>query len=134
MARKSGSGGLSGLPIAVLQAELRRRSRSVSSLAKRREKLIAKLNELDALIRASGGTLSGTGAVGVRKRPKNDTNLEEALARMLKGKTMSVTEASIEVQKSGYRTSAENFRTIVNQCLIRSKKFKKVSRGQYTAA
>lgn len=125
---------MSGLPISVLQAELRRRSRGVGALARRREKLVAKLEALDSQIRAAGGVLSGTGAVGVRKRPKNDMNLEEALVRLLKGKTLSVTEASIDVQKAGYRTSAENFRTIVNQCLIRSKKFKKVSRGQYTAA
>jgi hypothetical protein len=48
---------------------------------------------------------------------------------------MGVTEAATAVQKAGYTTNAANFRTIVNACLIKHKKlFKKVSRGQYTAA
>ena len=61
-------------------------------------------------------------------------NLVDSLAKVLKSKTLSVTEATEAVQKAGYLTTAANFRTIVNQALIRETKvFKKVSRGQYTA-
>ena len=39
------------------------------------------------------------------------------------------------VQKAGYKTGAANFRTIVNQSLIKNKAmFKKMGRGEYTAA
>jgi hypothetical protein len=46
---------------------------------------------------------------------------------------MSVTDVTAAVQKAGYNTNAANFRTIVNQCLINSGKFKRIERGQYTA-
>lgn len=76
-----------------------------------------------------------TGAPGPgRKRFRNDTNLVEALAAVLKGKTMGVTEVAAAVTEAGYKTTAANFRTIVNQALLRhTKVFKKVSRGRYTA-
>lgn len=60
-------------------------------------------------------------------------NLVEALVKLLKGRTMSVTEMTAAVQKAGYKTTSPNFRTIVNQTLIKSDRFKKVARGQYTA-
>jgi hypothetical protein len=45
-----------------------------------------------------------------------------------------VTQVAAAVQKAGYKTFAANFRTIVNQTLIKNRKiFKKISRGQYTA-
>ncbi len=62
--------------------------------------------------------------------------LPEALHQVLKGKTLSVGEAVEAVQRAGYKTSSNNFRTIVNQQLIAAKNkklFKKVARGQYTA-
>lgn len=124
---------LSDVPTQVLQHEFNRRQRSVTRLAKRRERLIGKLTELDNQIRDAGGHVGERGAVGVRKRPANETGLRDALAKLLKGKTMTVTQASVEVQKAGYRTSSPNFRTIVNQCLITSGMFKRVARGQYTA-
>ncbi len=62
-------------------------------------------------------------------------NLVEALQKLLKGRTLSVTDMTQKVQDSGYKTSAANFRTIVNQTLIKNAKtFKKISRGMYTAA
>ena len=61
-------------------------------------------------------------------------SLVEALTKVLTGKTLSVTEASVAVKKIGYKTKSENFRTIVNQTLIKYPNlYKKVARGQYTA-
>ena len=87
---------------------------------------LAKLREVEAQIDAMGASGGG------RRRPKNDMNLVEALSKALDGKTMSVTEVAEAVQRQGYRTSSPSFRTIVNQTLINSGKFKRVSRGQYT--
>lgn len=136
--RSKGVGSLAKMSVSQLQAELNRRARSTRGLHKRREKLLAKLSELDQQILAAGGSLNG-GGVGRggpgRRRAQNSMSLVEALAKVLKGKTMSVTEAAAAAQKAGYVTTAENFRTIVNQALIKhTDKFKKVERGQYTAA
>lgn len=144
MARRAAtrSRGLSGLSVDELQAEISRRSRSNAKLLKQHAKAMKKLEEIERQIIANGGSISGSrrlrfGGPGVnlgRKRPKNDMNLVEALTKTLKGKTMGVTELAVAVQKNGYKTSAANFRTIVNQTLIKHPKtFKKIARGQYSA-
>lgn len=134
MAKRS-AGGLSGISVADLQAELRRRMRRVGTLQRRRDRVAGKLAALDAELSALGAAVGGAGGMMFgRKRPKNDMNLVEALAKVLKGRTMSVTDVSDAVQKAGYKTSAANFRTIVNQTLIKNRSvFKKIARGQYTA-
>jgi hypothetical protein len=71
---------------------------------------------------------------GERKRHRNDTNLVGALQQILSGKTLGVTEAANAVQKAGYKTTSPNFRTIVNQTLIKNPDvFTKQGRGLYTA-
>ena len=60
-------------------------------------------------------------------------SLVDALAKVLKGKTMGVAEAGEAVKRVGYKTNAANFRTMVNIALIKGGKFKRVDRGQYTA-
>lgn len=143
MAKRSGKGGSGGggggsslaeISMADLRRELQRRQRGAGQLVRRREKLLAKLKTLDEQIRMAGGEIRAmSGDLGTRKRPKNETNLVEALAKVLDGKTMSVTEVTQAVQDAGYQTSSSSFRTIVNQTLINSGKFKRVGRGLYTA-
>lgn len=128
-----GPRGLSNLPAAALHAELRRRQRRVASLVRRRNRLAASLATLEAQIHRLGGTLNGQVKFGVRRRPKNEMNLVEALRRLLTNKTMSVTDAAEAVQEAGYKTTSSTFRTIVNQTLINSGQFKRVGRGLYTA-
>ncbi|HLO41958.1 MAG TPA: hypothetical protein VK176_13110 [Phycisphaerales bacterium] len=132
MGRKAGSGGgLGHLSIRDLHAEIRKRERAASGLLRRRDRLAARLAEVEDQIREAGLSSPGGGG-GVR--PRNEMSLVEALGKILKGKTMSVTDAAEAVQSAGYKTSAANFRTIVNQALIKNTKvFKKVGRGQYTA-
>jgi hypothetical protein len=127
-----------------LEAELARREQNQGALLMRRDELLAELDEINAQLgggrvvrRKAGKKKAGRPrrAGAGRKRPKNKTNLVDALAVVLKGKQMSVTEVAAAVQKAGYKTSSANFRTIVNQALIKNTKvFKKVSRGLYTAA
>lgn len=129
--------GLNSVSTTDLQTELRRRASRLRTLERKREKLQTQLEEVDAEIDEVGGAfIQGAGrrgAGGGRRRPRNEMNLEDSLQKLLKNKTMGVTEAAEAVQEAGYKTTSASFRTIVNQTLINSPKFKRVSRGQYTA-
>lgn len=146
-----------------LRRELDRRQNRMGTLLARREKLAAELADIDSELEAFGpmkspakrgpGRPRGTKSKrktrttrragrkprkanrGAVTRAENTMTLTDALKKVLKNKTMGVTEVSNAVQKAGYKTNADNFRTIVNQTLIKNPKtFKKVARGQYTAA
>jgi hypothetical protein len=154
---------LKTVSLSELQAEVARRASDVGGLIAERDELAARVAELDEQIqllsslsgsatparrgpgrpakkrgRPAGSknrtTKRATKRTPGRKRPKNSMNLSESMAKMLKGKTMGVNEAATNVQKAGYKTNSANFRTIVNQTLIKDPRFKKVARGQYTAA
>ncbi|TVQ62074.1 MAG: hypothetical protein EA378_06315 [Phycisphaerales bacterium] len=128
------SAGLAGIDTAELAAELRRREASLGKIERKREKLLAQLEEVEAELAEAGALLGAAGGVpSGRKRHRNDSSLEDALVDLLNNTVMSVTDATEAVQRAGYRTTSPNFRTIVNQTLIKSNKFKKVARGQYTA-
>lgn len=133
---KRGRPSLSSISSDTLQAELARRQHKHRKLYKQHAALVRRLNVLEAKIAAAGGeVVSGGGGGGGRRRAKNATSLVEALVKILKNRTMGVTEAAEAVQKAGYRTTSKTFRTIVNQALIKhTDRFKKVERGQYTAA
>ncbi len=122
---------LADLSVADLQLELHRRQRDVSKLVRRRDKLAAELAELNAQIAGLGGAAGGLTPTG---RTRNAMTLPDALHEVLQGRTMSVTEAADAVRAAGYHSTAANFRTMVNQALLKDKRFKKVSRGQYTAS
>jgi len=134
--KKKASGSAKGSKLGTisfedLQAEMARRSKVVNRLERRRTKLHTELAEIDAEL-SGYGALSASG--GIRRRPRNEMNLVDTLQKILKNKTMSVTDVTQAARDSGYMTTAANFRTIVNQALIRETKvFKKISRGQYTA-
>lgn len=134
------SGALGSVSTAELAREIKRRERQLDKLESKRSALLAQVDELDGEISTLGSLLGRSvtsgrnGSSGPRRRPRNEQTLTQALSGVLSGVTMSVTEAAEEVQRAGYKTSADNFRTIVNQTLLREKKsFKKVARGQYTA-
>jgi hypothetical protein len=127
------------LSTAELHREIRRRERTASRqlrrLQRQRDKIAARLSEIDAEITRAGGRVrvGRRGGAPGRRRPRNKTNLVEALAGVLKNATMGVTQVMEAVQRAGYRTNSPNFRTIVNQALLNKGRFKRVSRGKYTA-
>lgn len=133
---------LSSVSVSDLQAEISRRKKRVHTLVRKRNRLVQQLQQIDSEIEAEGGAefvkmapARGNGAgrrAGGGKRPRNDANLADSMVEVLTGKTMGVTELSEAVQKAGYKTTSPNFRTIVNQTLIKDKRFKRVERGQYT--
>ncbi len=142
-----GTGALASMSTEAIAAELARRQNAAPALRDREAELMAELDDIRSQLagldvapargrRRGGGRGPGWPAGGStgRKRPRNDANLETYLARVLKGKTMGVTEVANAVKRAGYKTTSPNFRTIVNQTLIRSDKIKKLARGKYTAA
>lgn len=122
---------LSAVSTTELEREIVRRQNEVGKLERKRAKLLEQLEALDAEISAAGGSLSSLAGGGTRKRPKNSTNLADALAEVLTKNPLSVTEAAEAVQAAGYKSNAANFRIIVNQTLLKDKRFEKVSRGVY---
>ncbi len=129
-------------------------------LLRQRDELSAELNELQSVFGGSAtaafvgkrgpgrppGSGRKFGPLGVRRGPgrppgtggrghgANKTNLVTALHNTLNGRTLSVVEVAEAVQKDGYKTKSENFRTIVNQALLANPTvFRKVARGQYTS-
>ncbi len=157
---RRGRGRPSALSIASMMEIKAEIGRRVNMLEQRREELAAELNQIDSDIAELQGFSASNGAGGGarkahpaagrgrpaassaaaprgargRRRARNGQSLADALKDVLTGTTMSVTEMADAVQKAGYKTkSAGNFRTIVNQTLIRDPKtFKRVGRGQYT--
>ncbi len=113
-----------------LQTELKRREKTVRQLQRKRDRLVAQLEEVEKELAEAGGGKIRQHAGG--RRPRNDKNLVDAMADTLKGKILSVTELAEAVQKDGYKTTSPNFRTIVNQALLKDDRFKRVSRGKYT--
>ena len=129
--RKAAS--LESMSSAALQAELARRQRAASSLLRRRDRLREQLAEVEAQI-AEMGANAVIGVEPGRKRARNAESLVDAMHRVLNGTELTVTELAEAVQAAGYVTTSPNFRTIVNQTLIKYPKlFKRVSRGLYTA-
>lgn len=134
--RRAGSTGLAGVPIDVLHAEIERRRQQSGSLHRVRDHLLRRLAKIEARIVAAGGELvrAARGQRGSRSRAQNPLSLVETLQKVLRTRTLSVTQAAAEAQRVGYRSTSKTFRTIVNQTLIKhTDKFKKVARGRYTA-
>ncbi|MEX2220123.1 MAG: hypothetical protein WD749_15340 [Phycisphaerales bacterium] len=117
-----------------IEREIRRRSRAVGRLQRRRAKLADRIAKLDEQIRAAGGSVSARAgrSAGGGRRFKNKLTLMDALAKAVGSKTMGVEDAMAAVKKAGYRTASSNFRTQVNIALIKGP-FKRVGRGRYAA-
>jgi hypothetical protein len=127
---------LARLSLAAIHAEIRRRTGGLKGLERKRARLSAKLDRLDQQIEELGGVISRRGR-GIRhggrgSRVRNEMTLMEALKKAIGSKTMTVPDAVAAVQKAGYRTHSNNFRTQVNIALIKGP-FKRVGRGEYAA-
>lgn len=118
------------LSLAELQSMIADRKNRVASLNKERAKLLKKLEAVEKEIEQSGGAV-GKGRSG-GTRPRNEKPLGDAIEDVLKnGKQLGVPEISDQVQSNGYRSSSPKFNAIVNQTLIKDKRFYSVSRGVY---
>jgi len=115
------------LSIAQLEKILDRRRSKLSKLEKQRRKLQQELDELDSTILELGG--AGGRHNG---RAHNDKSLPQTLVEVLtKHGPTRVGDIVKSVLATGYRTNSDNFRSIVNQQLIKDKRFTAASRGVY---
>ncbi len=122
-----------GLSIGDLQAMIRQRKSRIGDLRKARRKLQKQLDAVDrdlALLEGANGRARGG---GTGSRPRNDVSLVDAIHAVLKsnGKPMRVGDITEKVQEAGYRSSSANFKGIVNQTLIKDKRFVQAERGVY---
>jgi DNA-binding transcriptional MerR regulator len=129
MARRANSGGMS---IAQLEQLLAGRRQELTEKQREHSRLLARLQQLEADIRRLGGSAGRRGGRGAGTRARNEKSLLETLEDVLKGgKPMKVGDIAEAAQKSGYRSNSANFRSIVNQTLIKDKRFGSAGRGVY---
>ena len=123
------------MSIAQLEQLLAGRRQELSAKQREHSRLLARLQELEADIRRLGGSAGRRGrggGAGGGTRARNAKSLIETLEDVLKGgKPMKVGDIADAAQKSGYRSNSANFRSIVNQTLIKDKRFGSAGRGVY---
>jgi len=97
-------------------------------LERKRNKLRKKLDAIETEISSLGGNEGRRGG-----RVHNAQSLNETLVQVFTAKAgpMKVAELVDAVKGTGYRSNSANFRGIVNQTLIKDKRFASHSRGTY---
>jgi hypothetical protein len=151
MARPKTNGALS---ISQLERLLESRRREAAELERERGKLVQRLDVLQRRLselsgdggagrggRMRNGTTGGRATRGGRgpgrprgrRRSRNAQSLVAVMESVLDraGKPMRVGEIMDAVQSEGYRSNSANFRGIVNQTLIKEKRFTSAGRGIY---
>jgi septal ring factor EnvC (AmiA/AmiB activator) len=116
------------LTINELERMLDSHRRKLNELRKHRSKLASKLAEMDQQIVSLNGGRGAT--VG---RAQNAKSLVATMESVLgsSGKPLGVGEIVAKVQAAGYRSNSANFRALVNQTLIKEKRFASAGRGVY---
>jgi hypothetical protein len=122
-------------PAAIERYLTTTRTKEIDKLNKKRQKLEKGIAEIDAQIARFGGSAS-KGRVGRPRgaRVRNAKPLADVIADVLgKGsKPMKVSEIADAVLATGYKTNSPNFRSIVNQTLIKDRKrFDQAERSYY---
>jgi hypothetical protein len=116
-----------GMSISDIESILAQRRGELTKLRKHRAEIARELAQLDHKIESLGGGRSRGG------RARNEKSLTTILEDVLQksGKPMQVGDIVEKVQDAGYRSSSANFRGIVNQTLIKDKRFSSAGRGMY---
>ncbi len=119
-----------GLSIDQLEQMLNARRSQIQKLERQRSKIARKLDAIEDRIRQLGGMGRGGRSTG---RARNEQSLIEVIEFVLKGaaKPLKVGDIVEAVKSRGYRSRSANFRGIVNQTLIKDKRFASASRGVY---
>src|SRR5688572_23327628 len=119
------------LTIAQLQRVLANKQSELNKLQRQRGELQKRMNLIDRQIDRIGGGMNGLrGGAGVGGftaggRARNARSLLDTLESVMRenGKPMRVPEILDAVLATGYRSGSANFRGIINQTLIKDKRF-----------
>lgn len=117
--------------IAQLERMLDDQKSKLNQLTRVRAKLQKKLDAVDAKISSLGGSVGGVSGGG---RARNKMSLNDSIFAVLNrsGSALSVGDIVERVLSRGYATTSPNFRSIVNQALIKDPRFAKAGvRGSY---
>jgi hypothetical protein len=130
--------------IAQLEQMLHGHRSELQKLQRDRAKVARRLDGLDRRIRALGGEVGGRGRNGMGRRGRrvaaggggrvrNEKSLNDMISGVLTkaGKPLSVGDITVAVRAGGYKSNSANFRSIVNQTLIKDKRFTAADRGVY---
>jgi hypothetical protein len=123
---------IDSMSVAQLMALMNAKKQRLATLERTRKQMVSKLAKIDAEIAALSG---GKGVAGMTPsgRPRNTKSLPDLMIEVLgAGKPLKVGEILDAVIKKGYRSNSRNFRSLINQTLIKDKRFTAVSRGTYT--
>jgi len=125
---------VSTLSVQQLRSILDSRERELGVLERKRAALQRRIDAVDARIAAIGGR-GGGGRRGARswRRAQNVKSLADVMEDILtkSGAPMRVSDIVDAVQASGYRSNSANFRSLVNQMLIKDKRFTSPKRAFY---
>ena len=119
----------SELSISQLEQILASRRQAVAKLERERIKYEQKLAQINSQIRELGGEDRHDSG-----RVRNTRGLNDTIAQVLADNDagpMRVADIVQAVLETGYRSNSANFRGIVNQSLIKDKRFVTATRGAY---
>ena len=124
------------LTIAQLQRVLNDKKAELDKLHRQRSQLQKKMNLLDRQIERVNGGADGIRlgrGMGGGTRARNEHSLLDTIENVLRsaGKPLKVGDIMDGVLGTGYRSGSANFRGIINQTLIKDKRFGQVERGTY---
>ncbi len=127
---------LANVPLAELRKEIERRQKLLPKLVAERDELTRQITELQqaelALVGKPAGRDLPMRSNRRSRKASNTVSLAEVLATFMKGKAkVTVGEAMEGVIAAGYRTASKSFRSVVNQMLLKSPRFKSVGRGEF---
>jgi septal ring factor EnvC (AmiA/AmiB activator) len=124
---------MDGMSLSELGKMLEAKRAELNSLQKERKQIQTKLDTIDRRIAEMSGEKYSGSRGGAGSRPRNEMSLVAALEAVLGGakEPMAINDIVEGVQGNGYRSSSPNFRAIVNQTLIKDKRFTAASRGMY---
>jgi hypothetical protein len=119
--------------LAQLERLMQSRRGEMTRLTRQRDKLQKKLDALNDRISEISGGAAGAGSTGGGGRARNDVSLQDAIHQVLTKASgpMNVGDIMDKVRSAGYRSNSANFRGIVNQTLIKDKRFTSSARGVY---
>jgi hypothetical protein len=122
-------------PAAIERYLTTTRTKEIDKLNKKKQKLQKEIAEVEAQISRFGGSSSKSRAGRPRgTRARNAKPLADVIAEVLgkNSKAMKVSEIAEAVLATGYNTNSPNFRSIVNQTLIKDRKrFDQAERSYY---